>query len=263
MQKVETETETTFHADGEEPENIVFEPTRKVADSVAKVSEINEDDRTVVTVISTGVVDRDGEVLVPSGASLENYMKNPVVPWSHNSMDPPIGKALWVKRSASKLTAKVKFALTDRAEEVWQLFKGGYLKAFSVGFLPSETPSSPTPDEIRKNPNWASARRVFRKWELLEFSPVTVPANPEALMLAYKSGTIKMSKASLDMLEMQEEQGDTDDDVLIAVSEFTEPIYAEPFINVEKYVAPKKENNIKRGVDIKDIVDIMNSVKGK
>ena len=262
MPKVEIETETTYHAEGEDPENKAFEPVRKVADSIAKVSEINEDERTVVTIISTGVVDRDSEVLVPSGAALDNYMKNPVVPWSHNSMDPPIGKALWVKRTASKLTAKVKFALTDRAEEVWQLFKGGYLKAFSVGFLPTEMPSMPTPDEIRKNPEWASARRVFRKWELLEFSPVTVPANPEALMLAFKSGSIKMCKANMDMLSI-EEKSEEPEELLIAVSEFIEPLEVEPVLTVEKYVAPQKEIISKRGIDRNDIVDIMNNVTGK
>ena len=210
--------EETFYTEEEVQEaKTGFVPVRKVADSICKVSEINEDERTVTAVISTATVDRDREVLVPSGADLDNYLKNPVVPWSHNSSDPPIGKAIWVKRSHLRLTAKVKFALTERAEEVWQLFKGGFLQAFSVGFMPKEQPSPPTTEEIIKNPAWAGARNMYRKWELLEFSPVTVPANPEALMLAYKNGSLKVCKGTMDMLEVKTTEPE-EEELLIPVS---------------------------------------------
>ena len=179
----------------------------------AKIDSIDEDERTVTAIISTGSVDRDREVLSPKGAEIDTYMDNPVVLWSH---DPkvPIGKALWVKKMPAsrpnKLIAKVEFAPKDvsaKAEEIWQLFKGGFLKSFSVGFRPLKG-HVPTPEEIKKNPDLAEAFWIFDEWELLEFSPVSVPANPEALALAIKSNDINLSdemKKELEVIEAEQE----------------------------------------------------------
>ena len=190
----------------------------------SKAADINESERTVTAIISTGAIDRDSEVLDPKGMISENFEKNPVVPWSHNAGEPPIGKALWVKaspkRNPTKIIAKVKFAMTDRAEEVWQLFKGGFLKAFSVGFRPLEG-HRPTPDEIKGNPILADARFIFSKWELLEFSPVTVPANAEALALAVKSKSITLSDDMIETLDVKAIE-EPDEEILVSVSDFRE-----------------------------------------
>ena len=173
-----------------EEKNAITTPHYK---STTKLEEVDGEERTVTAVISTGSVDRDEEVLVPKGAVIDNYDKNKVVLWSHDRLSPPIGKALWVKKGRDKITAKVKFAVTERAEEIWQLFKGGFLKAFSVGFMPLEY-REPSPDDVKKTPEYAAARRLYTKWELLEFSAVAVPANPEALALAVKQHKVKIDK---------------------------------------------------------------------
>lgn len=194
----------------EETQEIEFPREKIQANAALKVSSVDEDSRTVVAVISSASVDRDKEVLLPKGANFDNYLKNPVVLWGHQSSDPPIGKALWVKRGQKQITAKVKFATTERAEEIWELFKGGYLNAFSVGFIPIKG-HQPTPDEIRKMPEWAEARFVYDEWELLEFSPVTVPANPDALRLALESGKVKICKeVKKDMAIKDEKETDID-----------------------------------------------------
>lgn len=173
---------------------------------IAKI-ETDDDERTVTAVISTITVDRDKEVLLSKGANFENYLKNPVVLWAHNYDEPPIARTLWMKASRNKITAKSKFAETEKAEEIYQLFKGGFLKAFSVGFLPAENGSHPpTPDEVKKHPEWAEARRIYDKWELLEYSPVPVPANPEALATAVKSKGILLSKETQDELGIEEDE---------------------------------------------------------
>ena len=66
---------------------------------------------------------------------------------------------------------------------------------------------APSPDEIKKRPAWANARTVFTKWELLEFSPVTVPANPEALALAVKSKAFALSDKLIEQLGLKQESG--------------------------------------------------------
>jgi len=169
-------------------------------------AEVDDDERTVTAVISTSAVDREHEVLLPKGADYEQYQKNPVVLWAHDYREPPIGKALWIKSGRKNISAKVRFADTDKAEEIYQLFKGHFLNAFSVGFLPAEDGSHPpTPDEVKKNPEWAEAKRIYDKWELLEFSAVPVPANPEALATAVKSKDISISQELQDELGIEEE----------------------------------------------------------
>ena len=172
---------------------------------IATKLDVDETDRTVTAVISTGAVDRDSEVLVPKGVKLEAYQKNPVVLFAHNYYETPIAKALWVKQSRGKITAKAVFAETEKAEEVYQLFKGGFLNAFSVGFKPLKG-HSPQPDEVKKTPEWANARWIIDEWELLEFSVVPVPANSEALVTAIKSKSITLSGETQEELEVLEQE---------------------------------------------------------
>jgi hypothetical protein len=206
-----------------------------------KAGDINEEERSVIAIISTDAIDRDQEVLVPRGMDADNFQKNPVVPWSHRADQPPVGKALWVKRGTKRITAKVKFATTERAEEVWQLFKGGFLNAFSVGFKPKEG-RRPTPDDIKSNPNLADARFLFTKWELLEFSPVTVPANAEALAQAIKSKSITISDDLKQCLHVEEvESVEEQEEVFLCASDMREKaisveIPVDPFFEVGEIV---------------------------
>ena len=224
--KTVSETEEFEHIDIEMQEKMSGE--KQFSFGLCKAAEVNDDERTVIAVISTGVVDRDSEVLSPKGVKLDNFVKNPVVPWSHDAGSPPIGKALWIKKGTKRIMAKVKFAMTDRAEEVWQLFRGKFLNAFSVGFMPLKG-HRPTPDEIKANPILADARFIFDEWELLEFSPVTVPANPEALATAVKTKALSISEdlqkeLHLDAIEVEieDETEEKAEDVLIPVTEISE-----------------------------------------
>ncbi len=181
-------------------------------------TEVDTDERTVTAVINTDVVDREKEVLLPNGANLEQYLKNPVVLWAHQYSATPIARTLWMKKGRKHITAKAQFAETPLAEEVYQLFKGGFLSAFSVGFLPAENGSHPpTPEEVKKHPGWAEAKRIYDDWELLEFSVVPVPANPDALATAVKSKDISLSK------ELQEQLGVENSDFCV---EHDEEFYA-------------------------------------
>ena len=155
-------------------------------------SEVDEAERTVTAIISTGVVDRENEVLLAKGADFEQFLKNPVVLWAHNYFEQPIGRAMWIKRGTKKITAKMQFADTQYADEIYELFRGGFLNAFSVGFRVLEF-KYPTSVDLKKNPQWAKAERIITKWELLEFSVAPVPVNPEALVLAVKTKTLKLS----------------------------------------------------------------------
>ena len=145
--------------------------------------------RTVVARISTTSIDRDGEVLLPSGIDLKDFRKNPVVLLNHDQGGLPIGRALSVKRQSDGIIAEVQFAERPAGhpssvewipDTVFNLFQQGILKAFSVGFIPLEM-REPTDKDMKKFGD--DVRNVISKWSLLEFSVVNVPANQDALVL--------------------------------------------------------------------------------
>jgi len=228
---------------------------------VAKSIDIDEDERSLTAIINTDTVDRDGEVLLPKGANLENFMKNPVVLWAHDYYDTPIARALWIKKGRGRITAKAKFADTDKAEEVYQLYKGGFLNAFSVGFDPG-SPREPKPEEIKANPDWANARRIYETWELLEFSAVPVPANPDALVIAVKSKDLNLSKQTRGELGIEEEDiVYFADGPYVKVSKEAE-VETQALIEVDPYIAT--DAFIQTGPDPNILIaEAVKKVKGK
>lgn len=139
----------------------------------------SDDDRTIKTIISDGKSDIEHDVLNSDGWLLEDYAKNPVVLWAHQHDAPPIAKSV-VKAFKSKLTSSDTFATAEQypfAETIFQLVKGGFINAKSVGFYPTEY----TWDEKREGFN-------FEEQTLLEHSYVPIPANPRALIVARSKG---------------------------------------------------------------------------
>jgi hypothetical protein len=149
---------------------------------------IDADQGIFEAMISTEEIDRDGDILLASGVELDNYLKNPVVVFSHSysSPDDVVGRAMEVQPMPGKgVRAKWRFVsdgINQRADLVRRLWAGGFLNAISVGFIPkqaSEIKDGDNPDEY--------PGRIFSQWELLEFSIVVVPSNQSALRLAMKT----------------------------------------------------------------------------
>lgn len=146
----------------------------------AEVKQADEDERSVEFVVSTGDPDRDGDIIEPDGWELRNFRKNPVVLWSHSHRALPIAKATEIRSTGNELRAVAQFpepGIHGFADTVFELLSRGFLKATSVGFDPLEW----TINEERGGID-------FQRQELLEFSVVPVPANPEALIAASEQG---------------------------------------------------------------------------
>jgi HK97 family phage prohead protease len=129
--------------------------------------------------ISTASVDRSGDTIAVDGWQLKNYLKNPVVLWAHASFLPPIGRATKVWVEDGKLKADAEFesewtGIGPKPDAIYRLYEKGTLSAVSVGFQPIKW--AWTEDKDRK------FGIDFEKQELLEFSAVPIPANPEALL---------------------------------------------------------------------------------
>lgn len=146
------------------------------------VGRLNSEGRRGRAVITSLVEDRDGDVVVPSGAITENYEKNPVVLLNHDHGGLPIGRTSKLERRKKNIVAEWEFARADEnplAEYAYKLWAGGFLNATSIGFLPREIITADETDGKFEGVRFSGL--AFPEWELLEFSVVTVPANQEAL----------------------------------------------------------------------------------
>lgn len=145
--------------------------------------------------LSTEDRDRHGDILRSSGAVLTAFKKNPVLLFAHMHSHPAVGKVTNLKKGkrdkdgVGEITGLVEFALTPLGQELQLLYAGGFMKAFSVGFIPQKW--DPLMDD-EGEPDEEGGVDV-KKWELLEVSAVPVPANPAALsrcdMSVFTGGT--------------------------------------------------------------------------
>jgi HK97 family phage prohead protease len=159
-----------------------MEKETKFLDSCVVVKEINDDDRIIPFIVTKRIVDRDGDLLEPSGADLDNFEKNPVINLNHDIYNQlPIGKAVKIKRNKDEIKVWIKFATKEEnpiAANVYRLVKGGFLNATSIGFIPDFSQID-SPETMMVGGK--KVLRHYKKYEIYEISIVNVPANPAAL----------------------------------------------------------------------------------
>lgn len=156
--------------------------------------ELESGERSVIGLISTDSVDRDGDVVMPKGVDLTHFQCNPVVTFSHKYDELPVGYSPWQKKIGYGIRAKAKFA--ERPED-WQgtwladaclaLYQQGILKGFSVGFLPTKIREF-TDEETELRPEWKNARCCIEECILLEFAVAPIPVNQNALAEVVSKG---------------------------------------------------------------------------
>jgi len=130
--------------------------------------------------VSTEAVDRVGDVIRSKGWQIDNYKKTgaPVL-FSHDYSQPPIGKAIEIEVQRKGLWSVTRFhEKTQMSRDLAKLARDGDMKSWSVGFNPLDAP------EQRKDEKGNFLGYIFNKSELLEYSLVAVPANPEAISKA-------------------------------------------------------------------------------
>lgn len=142
-------------------------------------------ERAVTFIFSDNSVDRYGDTIDARGWVLDKFLANPVALFGHDSgaVEHVIGKARNVRIEGQRLVGEIEFmeaAINPTAECVFQMVKGGYLNAVSVGFQPIEWQM--TKDKSR--PGGID----FSRQELLEISIVPIPANANALAQARAAG---------------------------------------------------------------------------
>lgn len=148
-------------------------------ESYGLVRDINEESGQVSAVISTGDVARDGAIIEPGGWDFSNYDRNPIILWMHNDAAVPFARTVERIATESELIARAQFDMDDpMGALMFRKIKDGYVNATSVRWMPKRT-------EVRKIGSGKEAREVlaFVEQELLEWSFVTIPADPKALIM--------------------------------------------------------------------------------
>jgi HK97 family phage prohead protease len=134
---------------------------------------------------SDETLDRYDEVVTAAGWKLDHYKRNPVFQNSHKYGDIlfTLGKSILTEIRNNALVQRIQFAvdINPVARIAYDLYRGQFLNAVSVGFIPIrwETGS-----------DQSAYRRKYLEQELLELSAVSIPANPNALQDAVKAGAV-------------------------------------------------------------------------
>jgi len=167
----------------------------------AEVKAVNDDEKSIVYVITSPAVDRYGEIVDPNGLDLKNFRRSKrTVFWNHD-YNRVIGRSMWEKRDGDNWLGKVQFAAdaTDFAADIWRLAKGGFVGMTSIGFIPKAwewKKLSDMKEEAFKVPNAKDADKdaehlIHRKAEMVEYSVVGIGANPDAVELQKMLGVVR------------------------------------------------------------------------
>jgi hypothetical protein len=151
------------------------------------------ENRVIERITTTEAPDRYGDIVRAKGIDNENYRKNPVVLFAHDSGDLPVGMSLkeWID-GAIKGWRSWDLYLGDevdpsgRAEITFRFIDSGAMPAGSIGFMPRETKIDHSPEE-RSKLGLGRFGVEYITCEKLEHSACSVPANPEALSNRLKS----------------------------------------------------------------------------
>jgi HK97 family phage prohead protease len=147
--------------------------------SVLSLKEMDEETRVFKGIATTPSTDRVGDIVESKGA----VYKLPIpLLWQHRHAE-PIGEITSAKMSSSGievvgriLRATTSANLIQRLDEAWESVRLGLVKGLSIGFNPIEYSYIDDGKGVR-----------FTKWNWLELSCVTIPANADASITAIKS----------------------------------------------------------------------------
>jgi HK97 family phage prohead protease len=141
--------------------------------------------RTVTFVFSDESVDLYGDTISARGWDWKAFENNPVALFGHDPSKPEyvVGRAKNLRIEGHRLVGDIEFmeaGINPTAEIVYQMVKGGFLNAVSVGFMPLEWVA--TKDKSR--PGGID----FKRQSLMEISIVPLPANQNSLVQARAAG---------------------------------------------------------------------------
>lgn len=157
--------------------------------SLFEIKEIDEEKRIVRGIATTPATDRMEDIVDPMGGVHSGYL--PFL-WQHQSREAAVGEVVLAKPTSKGIPVEVHIEsddvpgiLKDRLDYAWRSIKKRLVRGLSIGFRALEV--EPIKDTYGLH---------FKKWEWLELSAVTIPANAEATIQSVKSYDTKLRAAS-------------------------------------------------------------------
>jgi HK97 family phage prohead protease len=173
-------------AAGETPESIFFDgaggAVAKLLGPEGAISSISGQKRSFNITISTAFRDRMQDS-VSLNWQLKNYWRNSPVLWCHDSSIPAVARGENTRVEGNALRSTAVFperGVYPFADLICDLIDKKFLNASSVGFIPLKMVPS-------KDKNRPGGYDILEQ-ELLEYSIVNIPANPECLIQARSAG---------------------------------------------------------------------------
>lgn len=171
----------------------------------ANVRAIKEDERRISACASTEEVDAYGTILRAAGWDFTRFDGNPILLFAHDAFSrTPVGHCENYRVEGTELLFDAVFDDTTPFDnEVWEKYRKGVMRGFSVRFDPQEY-------HIEKINNQEVL--VYTKQALMEISCVPIPANAGALARAERGGNnVKRSEFMKSLREIAEGDGDEDE----------------------------------------------------
>lgn len=177
---------------------------RKLCDKIGVVYSPGYEQRVLQYVVTNETKDRYGDVVRANGGMYDDYMKNPVMFFSHDYSTPPIGNTIkvWNDKAEKNVQAWGLF-LDDAVDKsglsdlIFRFAKSGFLKACSIGFIPLKA-YQPKDDAEAEKLGLGKWGVEYQQWSMLEWSPCGIPANPTALQNTLKSiGKLKVRQEDI------------------------------------------------------------------
>lgn len=195
-----------------------------------QIKSVDEETFTIRGVFSTADKDRHGEIIDQRGWVLDDYLRNPVVLFAHDHFQPAIGKMVSLGYDEDgNLDGEIKFAAKeyDFARTIFELYKGGYMRAFSVGFFNDAV-------------EYEGEDTVLKKNRLYEVSTVNIPANQMALAKA----------KGIDVRPLEKVMGvNTDREALMQARDAINKLLEEPSADTETEVEQPQATPTKRAAN--------------
>lgn len=155
----------------------------------AHVRAVRQEERRISAVASTEALDSYGTI-VRANWDFTRFLANPVLLFVHKEGELPVGHCENVRLEGSTLVFDAVFDdVTDLDRAVWEKYRIGTMRGFSVRFKPLEH------RQIQQD---GLDVTEFLRSELLEISCAPLPSNPEALRRsAGRSGERTMRRSEL------------------------------------------------------------------
>jgi HK97 family phage major capsid protein len=167
-----------------------------------EIKSIDEKTRTIWHPVTREVTDRMGDIVRIDGGDLEEFKKKPAVLYGHqyggggffggtSGLVPIIAENVGFEKDGDRFMAGTKFldvaipgmsqALKDLVNDNW-ILQSLKLMGWSIGFIPIEWSEVRDGEEVKGYD--------FKRWKLLEYSSVVIPAHQDAINDALKGGLI-------------------------------------------------------------------------